>query len=228
MRHMRHCLILGCLQIMTPAFGATITLDFEGTAAPDGAGAEILDFYNGGTNSVGASGIDYGVSFGQNALAILDRDAGGVGNFANEPSPSTAMFFLSGNPVLNVPLGFSDGFSFYYTSSEPATVRIYDGPDRTGNVIGIIDLQAQSGANGCAGDPTGNFCHWTATGVTFEGLARSVDFSGTVNQTAFDNVTLGSATPTAPVPEAGTGAMWVAGLAAMGGWLLRRRRQAGT
>ena len=67
-------------------------------------------------------------TFSPSTLALIDADAGGTGNFANEPSPSTIMFFLDrNNAVLNATNGFTTGFSFYYSSSTAATVNVYDG-----------------------------------------------------------------------------------------------------
>ncbi|MFC1606018.1 IPTL-CTERM sorting domain-containing protein [Pseudomonadota bacterium] len=174
-----------------------VQLTFEGLQDYE----EIQDFYNGGTGSQGSSGPDYGVSFGPGALALIDSDAGGSGNFANEPSPDTVAFWVTAQSlVMNVPAGFSTGFSFYYTSSTAATVTVYDGPDATGTVLGQIDLVAQHTANNCTGDPSGTFCNWSAGGVDFNGTARSVDFSGTANQIAYDNITFGSSNPDAPTP----------------------------
>ena len=79
------------------AAAVVITLDFEGI----GDQASIDNFYNGGTDSLGNSGTNYGVAFGSNTLGIIDADAGGTGNFGNEPTPDTIMFFLTGSAVLN-------------------------------------------------------------------------------------------------------------------------------
>src|SRR5215208_4681796 len=81
---------------VTPSSAATIVLDFEGLQDFE----QILDFYNGGTGSFGSSGTDYGISFGTSALSIIDEDAGGSGNIANEPSPDTVAFFLSGGDLV--------------------------------------------------------------------------------------------------------------------------------
>ena len=55
----------------TPASADVVTLDFEGVNATYPSGfAQVLDFYNGGTSSDGTSGVNYGVSFSDNALAI--------------------------------------------------------------------------------------------------------------------------------------------------------------
>ncbi len=103
--------------------------------------AAINGFYNGGTDSNGNSGTDYGVAFSPATLGLIDSDAGGTGNFANEPSPNTILFWLdSSSAIMNVAAGFDTGFSFYYTSSTAATINVYDGLNATGNVIGSIDL----------------------------------------------------------------------------------------
>ncbi len=70
------------LALTMPA-GAITVLDFEGL----GDLMPIGNYYNGG------AGPDYGVSFSQNALALIDRDAGGSGNTGGEPSPETVMFY---------------------------------------------------------------------------------------------------------------------------------------
>jgi hypothetical protein len=168
----------------------SIVLDFEGL----GNGDAILQFYNGGTSGLGFSGTNYGIYFGAAALSLIDSDAGGGGNFANEPSPNTVMFFTSGNAIMNVPAGFTTGFSFYYTSSAAGTVFVYDGLDATGTLLASQPFTANYNLN-CTGDPNGAFCHWDAVGVAFSGTAKSVEFSGVADQCAFDDVTFGSITP---------------------------------
>ena len=194
-----------------------IVLDFEGA----GDNAQLLDFYNGGTDSLGNSGVDYGVSFGSDSLALIDADAGGSGEFANEPSPDTIMYFLSGTAILNVEAGFDTGFSFSYTSSSTGSVGVYDGLDGTGILLGTISLVSQS-TDGCVGDPNGgNFCNWTAAGINFAGTAKSIDFGGTANTVGYDDVTFGSSTPGAvPLPAAA----WLFGSALLGLGLVKRRQ----
>lgn len=187
--------------------GAVTVLTFEGIAD----GTPVGDFY----------APTY--LFSPATLALVDADAGGGGNFGNEPSPNTIMFFLdANNAILNAPDGFDTGFSFYYTSSTAATVTVYDGLDGTGNVLGTIDLEAQYTDN-CTGDPTGTFCNWTAIGVAFDGIAMSIDFGGTANQTGYDNITFGADTPGGAVPEPTTWAMMIAGLGLVGASMRRRR-----
>jgi hypothetical protein len=172
-----------------------VVLDFEGLGNLD----EVQAFYNGGTSSLGYSGTNYGVQFFGNTLSIIDSDAGGSGNFANEPSPSTVMFFLSGaNTGMNVPAGFTTGFSFYYSSAGSGTVAVYDDLNGTGSLLASMPLPANFSI-ACTGDPTGSFCHWDAVGVTFSGTAKSIIFSGVADQCAFDDITFGSETP-GPAP----------------------------
>lgn len=189
------------------ASAGVIVLDFEGI--PDGA--PIGEYYN------GSGGPSYGVSFSAGALAIIDSDAGGVGNFANEPSPDTVMyFFYSDNAVLNMVSGFTVGFSFYYSASEEASVSVYDGINATGNLLAVLRLGKSD--QSCTGDPNmdGYNCNWTPIGMSFPGIGRSIDFGGTRNRVAFDNITFGSATPgsgNGTVPEPASLALFGLGLA---------------
>ena len=213
MKAFKKLAVAAALAVTLPAFADVVYLDFEGIGDFNPVG----DYYNGG------GGTNYGVSFSQATLALVDADAGGSGNFANEPSADTIMFFLdANNAVLNVAAGFQTGFSFFYTSSTAATVTVYDGLNKTGNVLGTLDLAAQ-GFDNCGGDPTGSFCNWTAVGVAFDGTAKSIDFGGTANQTGFDNITFGSDTPV--VPEPSTYALMALGLAGIG-FAARRRKSA--
>lgn len=219
--------------------GAAFTLNLVGARADivtltfEGAGnlAALNGFYNGGTDSQGHAGPNYGVGFGETALSIIDEDvpvapgaALNTGNFGNEPSPDTVLFFLKDKAVLNYASGFSDGFSFFYsTTTFIGMVSVYDGVNATGSLLGTIPLP---GLGPGTGDPTGSFSNWEAAGVAFAGIARSVEFGGTENRVAFDNVTFGSATPTVtpalPIPEPSTAALL--GLALAGAaWAARRR-----
>lgn len=166
-------------------------LDFEGLGNLE----EISQFYNGGTSSSGFAGNNHGISFAGSAMAIIDADNGGTGNFANEPSPNTVMFFLKGcGATINVSAGFSGALSFYYTSPAAGTVNIYDGPDGGGNLLASnAFLPTLPGKT--EGDPTGYFANWKLFSVVFPNTAKSVTFLGVENQCGFDDITFGSKTP---------------------------------
>jgi len=194
------------------ASASPVVLTFEGIADETAVG----NFYSG-----------LGVTFSPDTLALVDQDAGGTGNFANEPTPNTIMFFLnSNNAVLNYAAGFTTGFSFYYTSSTAATINVYDDVDAGGNLLASINISAQYTDN-CSGDPTGGFCNFTPVGVAFSGTAKSIDFGGTANQTGYDNITFGSDTPGtgSGAPEPATWALMIGGMG-LAGAALRRRRSA--
>lgn len=209
------------------AAASVIVLDFEGASNS----AQLLNFYNGGTDSIGQSGTDYGIQFSPNALSLRDQDVGGSGNFANEPSSDTVMFFVTGSAILDYAQGFDTGFSFFYSAKYAATVHVYDDLNATGNLLASINVLPQYTDN-CHGDPTGTYCNWTPVGAGFEGIAKSVDFRGTVLHTGYDNVTLGSATPggselkseqrlalqatTIPLPEPATWTLFALGLIGLG------------
>jgi PEP-CTERM motif len=214
MRFFPRGLALTAAMFVSAASAAPIVLTFEGTANMQPIG----NYYNGG------SGTNYGISFSEAAHGLVDQDAGGGGNIANEPSPNTVMVFLNiNNTVLNYSAGFTTGLSFFYSAGRDATARVYDGLNGTGNLLGTLSLPIQYNGNACSGDPTGLYCNWTEAGLAFSGVARSIDFSGTENFVAFDNITLGSTTAVAPVPEPTTFALMAMGLAGVG-FAARRRK----
>ena len=226
MHPLRRFLLIALLSVVSSsAFAQVFQLTFEGLQGNE----EVQNFYNGGTGSLGSSGVNYGVSFSAGTLASIDSEAGGTGNFANEPSPSTIIFWLAGpSVIMDVAAGFTTGFSFVYTSSAPMTVTVYDGLGGTGNVLGTTSGPAQSTGGGCTGDPTGTFCNWSQLGVSFSGTARSVVFSGLAGQTGYDNITFGNSVPVLPARPVPTLSEWgmiiLSSLMALGTIAVFRRR----
>lgn len=199
--------------IISVSFNANaglIVIDFEGV----GNLASVNDFYNGGTDSIGNSGINYGVQFNSDALGLIDSDSGGSGNTANEPSGQTTLVFLAGSPILNYSAGFDTGFSFFYSSSIATTVSVFDGLNGLGSLLGTINLISQFQDNSCGGDPQGVFCNWTNAGIAFNGIAKSINFGGAINSSVFDDITFGSevAGKGTVVPEPSTLAIFALGL----------------
>lgn len=182
-----------CDKSQAAVLKSSITLGFEGV----GNEKPVGEFYN-------TAPQDFDIVFSPNALAAVDADAGGSGNFGNEPSPSTVLFFLNGAAAtLNTLNGFDTGFSFYYSAiANPGSIKVYDGLNATGNVLATLNLPVTPSG---AGDPTGQFSPFVPIGVQFTGVAKSIDFGGTINQIGFDNVTFGSVIPGAdPSPPGGS------------------------
>lgn len=189
-----------------------VTLTFEGL----GDNTDVLNYYNGGLAGDGSGpGPNFGVQFISGARSVVDFDAGGSGNIANEPSGQTALFFFSVNSaIMNVPTGFVDGFGTWFsTINETGFIEIFSEMDAGGSLVATIDLAALGTTPG-GGDPTGDFNRWREVGVAFAGTARSVRISGTANTIAFDNITFGA------VPAPG-----VSAVVALAGVIGCRRRR---
>lgn len=167
------------------AVAQTVTLDFEGV--PDLI--PVGNFYNTAPNGF--------IQFTPEALGLVDSDAGGNGNFSNEPSPNTILAFETPSATLNSSVGLLSPLSFSYAAASPTTVDVLDG---SGNLLASQSLSVTSTG---PGDPTGGDYDFT-TGpnpvtVPFSGTAQSVVFNAPLNPTGgfigFDDISV------TPVPE---------------------------
>lgn len=195
----------------TPVFAqSTVTLDFEGAA---GYVNSIGEFYNGGTDGLGQSGPNYGVSFSDAAVALSNDELGPY--YANAPTPLTVMFAFDNSAVMNIEAGIVDGLSFYYASSQNVldAVNIWSGANGTGTLLASASLFGNS-ALGCSET---SYCRFDLTSVRFAGVAHSVSFGGDAPNVLFDDITV------TVVPEPAAYLMFGTGLAAIG--LAKRRRQ---
>jgi len=222
--------LLAAMLVMTAmsASAAVVDLTFENIAPyPHSNSVQILEYYNGGTSSVGTTGPNYGVSFPDNALNIClntlttscsNTSRGGLGD---PNSQLGALFFLSGsNTYVNVAAGFTTGFSFNYTAiNVGGTVNVWSGVNGSGTLLATLTLPTTP-SGPCLGYGAG-FCPFFPIGVSFSGTAESIDFGGTANQIVFDDVTFGSSTP-GNTPEPGTLVMFGSGVIGLAG-LLRRK-----
>jgi hypothetical protein len=206
--------------IITSGIANAVVLTFEGLTNEE----EVLNYYNGGYGrySFGycpygsGPGANYGVSFSPNALALISERFGGDGNFSGNPSGDTVLYFLNGTgDIMNVAAGFNNGFSFYYADQIgfTGTVKVFSGLNGTGALLASLLLPSTPNP----------YTVWNPIGVSFLGTAKSVDFGGTANYIAFDDITLGSKIPdNDPIPEPGTMALFGAGLLGLAIYSKRR------
>ncbi len=124
-------------------------------------------------------------------LGIIDADAGGTGNFAFEPSPSTIAFWLGGATGTGTSrdIEFSSQpaarVSFHYASFVPVQLQAFDA---SGSVVGAATGPANFDV-GPGGDPTGSFNQWDPISVeSSDNDIVRIRVSGAVNQTGIDNL----------------------------------------
>ena len=225
MKHLKVALPLALLSAASAsAFAGPIVLNLSGLGDEE----PILNYFNGGLGgNLSGPGPADGIVFSSNSLALISTSQGGKGNFDNNPSGGPIAFFLSGAAdTMNVAAGFTTGFSFFYSSTEVGSVTLWSGLNGTGTELADIALNANSPGPGC---PAGNsailICQWDPVGVTFSGTAESVNFGGSANQIAFDEITIGSETAggSPVVPEPSSLLLLGTGLVAFAGNLRRRR-----
>jgi hypothetical protein len=209
------------------ANAATIVLTFDGLQNAE----EVLDYYDGGFGSLGSGpGPNDGITFNSDAQAFIQDQDGGTGNEAGLPGGDTSLIFLSGSAAtMNVPAGFTTGFSFYYSAVfDPGTINVWSGLNDTGTLLTTLSLPvtpSEVGTNPECTMSDEEFCPFFAFGVTFSGTAMSVDFGGTENQIAFDNITLGSSVPGSGTPEPVTSSLLAMGLVSIAAISRRQRKR---
>jgi hypothetical protein len=212
------------------AQATVVALNFEGINAtyPSGA-AQILGFYDGGMSSDGTTGVNYGVTFTDNALAICLNSTTEFcsntsrGGFAPSSAKGALVFLTGASTTMNYAAGFDTGFSFNY--AEPNTVGgavfVYDGVDGTGTLLASINLALTPST--CDPAYGALYCPFVPIGVTFSGTAKSIVFAGVANFVVFDDVTFGSATPKDGIPEPASWALMITGFTMVG--VAARRRK---
>ncbi len=206
------------------ASAATVTLDFSGTS---GYGAQLTEFYNGGTDIPGssatpaASGTNYGISFTGSVIVLPSSDGVGTYFSGNDPlssNPINNAVFVNPNDVagvMNIASGF-DAFTVTYgaiTGATPTTLTFYSGLNGTGSIIGVLDLASNS--DSCA---SAQVCLWSVASANLGGaVAQSVDFSGNAGAVLFTNVSVNE------VPLPASGLLLSFGVAGLGLFGARRR-----
>jgi hypothetical protein len=172
-----------CLTLPLAVGASPVLLDFDGSTN----GAFVNDFYNGGTDSIGGVGANYGVAFSANAQVIADGATSGS-NIAGEPSAPNVLYFTAGSQLaVNVVSGFESRISFFNSSAFGGAAELFAGLDGTGALLGSINYDATD-ASACPADSY--YCHWTQVDLDFAGTARSLVFSDTAGYALFDNISL--------------------------------------
>ncbi|RQO54751.1 hypothetical protein DBR47_22040 [Paucibacter sp. KBW04] len=193
--------------LATSAFAATPnwTVNFEHPW--DYANGGVASFYNGGAADDGSSG---GANLGVEFIGVsgLSNDADFT-YYAGAPSPQGVAYVYGSSAFMNVAGGVDKGLALFYASASDVqgAIKVYSGLNGTGDLLGSFDLSANSSAA---------YEHWSKFTLSFAGIAKSFDLSGSVGTVAFDNISA--------VPEPSTLVLMLAGVAALTGW---RRRSDG-
>ncbi|TAD80233.1 MAG: hypothetical protein EA001_01120 [Oscillatoriales cyanobacterium] len=146
-----------------------------------------------------------GLQFSNNALGIVNYDAGGSGNYIDPlltgGAAGRALTYGEGRSIiLNVAGGFRDRLSFRYAapfeldrSRDPDgdglhEVTIYDGPNGTGNILATINLARTADSN----LPVGAYALTRdPIALGFSGIARSVSFGSQADKLLLDDIAIG-------------------------------------
>jgi hypothetical protein len=134
-------------------------------------GEQVQGYYNGGFGSMGTGpGPNFGITFTSDFVTVADGVFG---------PPLRAEELTSGSGIMDVALGFSGPFSFYYKNSGAAgAANLYSGLDGGGSLVGTLLLPTMPG--------------FAATGLVTGMQFRSVVFTGSANTLVFDNITFGA------------------------------------
>jgi hypothetical protein len=218
--------IISCAAIALALFSIaaakadTVSLNFAGLQDTE----LVNNYYNGGSGSAGSGpGPNYGIVF--NNAEVCVTVTGTCNNVANQPGPPTVMQFISGTAAtMNVAAGFQNGFSFYYSACCVAgSINVWSGLGGTGTLLATLALPTTPQDPNF---PNQAYSTWDPIGVSFAGTAESVDFAGSALFIAFDDVTLGAASPVNPTPLPGTIFLLAGGIGTLG--LFARRRKTRT
>lgn len=189
------------------ALAQNVTLDFEGATSF----ASVANFYNGGVDSQGQTGTNFGISFGGDVLALRTDDT--TLSISNAPSGFTVISAVGPDSFMNVASGFGGALQFAYSSTDAtAVVTVFSGLNGSGTQLASFNL-TNNATTGCSAS---DYCHFDSASLAFAGTAKSINF-GASPFVAYDNVNVSL------VPEPSSFALALAGFGVMA-FVARRRR----
>jgi hypothetical protein len=210
---------------------AATVLGFEGVNAtyPSGS-AQILNFYDGGLSGAGTTGVNYGISFSANAVAVClnsttttcsNASTGGLVPTSNKGALGLAN---SGVAIMDFSSAYTGAIGFRYAiASGVGFIKAYDGVGGTGTQL--VNLALFANATGCPAY-SAPLCTFGPGGLGFLTNVRSLVFGGAAGGVVWDDITLGAGNdplppPALAVPEPAAWAMMLAGFG-LAGVMLRR------
>jgi len=212
--------------ILSVPAGAADILGFEVVNAtyPSGS-AQILNFYDGGLSSAGTGGVNYGISFSSNAVAVCLNSMTIICSNASTgglvPTSRKGALGLASNGVaiMDFSTAYTGAVGFRYAiASGVAFIKAYDGVGGTGTQLANLPLFAN--ATGCAAY-SATLCTFGPGGLGFVTNARSLVFGGMAGGVVWDDITLGAGNdplppPALPVPEPAGWMLMLVGFALVG------------
>jgi hypothetical protein len=183
---------------ISSAPAATISIDFEG---PSGF---VNNYYNGGTDSTGASGPNLGVSFLD--FLVDGDDIFFITQFPNNFATNAFLAFM------DVPAGFT-ALSLAVHPGTGVLINAWSGLDGSGSQVGSNILLPATSAG------------FETIDVPLTGTAESVQFIAPDGHLSVDDIRITTITSVSDTPLPGTLALFTTGLGALGLLLGWRRKQ---
>ncbi|MGK7903374.1 MAG: Ig-like domain-containing protein, partial [Hormoscilla sp.] len=147
-----------------------------------GAPANLIDFEN--YDNFDEIGTVRGISFSDNARALVDTDAEGEGIFGNNPSGDTVVAYADGDSItLTLVSGpVTEGIlSFHYSSPNRSHEVVF--LDSTGAVVDRQPLEATSGQ-------LDQFTDWQREIIPFEGNVSAIELGSAATEIGFDDISI--------------------------------------
>lgn len=190
--------VFATMALANSAQAQNIHIDFDTIAT----GATVDSYYAGGTDSVGETGPNYGVTF-------TAGDWNAITDFGETSQPNFA-YSASGQGSFDVANGFTGAVNFTYGAFTDTVITLYSGVGGTGSVL--------ASAVASANDPSA----FSSFSLSFGGTAHSFVISGGTGQFGFDDLDLRSGA----APEPASWAMMLGGFGLVGGAMRARRKVA--